>query len=144
MPLWLRDIKRTVSYALADYAVGDIEGFLSYLAEDVVYRLHLDQSVLPFAGEVTSKDALRERLLAMRAQFEYLLWSPGPIRVSLNGQTKTFVDFSYKHKRSGKVLDGSYRLILTVDSKRLIRRIEEYHDAARVHAFVRLMESSDD
>lgn len=143
MALAPQGIVKVVSVALSDYAVGDLESFLDHLSDNVVYSLHLDETLLPFAGEVQGKGVFRDRLLAMRSVFEYVRWDPGPIRLIDSERAATFVDFIYRHRKSGEILDGVYRLVWEVDADLKVSRIEEYHDAERIHAFARLMNARD-
>jgi ketosteroid isomerase-like protein len=43
----------------------------------------------------------------------------------------------YRHRRSGEVLSGRFRMIMRVEDG-LIVRTDEYHDRAKVEAFLRL------
>ena len=47
------------------------------------------------------------------------------------------VQFVYHHRETGGNLSGSKRLVFTVKND-LIVRVEEFHDAAMVEAFMRL------
>lgn len=143
MALSQQDTVNAISVALANYAAGDIEGFLSYLTDDVVYSLHLDETLYPFAGGIAGKHEFRQRLQEMRSAFDYIHWNPGTIRVAEDGSAKVLVEFVYKHKASGEVLDGVYRLVVKIRADRKVCRLEEYHDAPRVHAFARLMKASE-
>lgn len=118
------------------YARGDYDTFLSLLADDVAYALYLDPADLPFAGETHGKGPFMERVAEMHAAYEYVLFRPFKFR-GRGSTVHNQVEFIYRHKASGHVLDGRFRCVVTVRDG-LISRIEEYHDAARVKAFLRL------
>jgi ketosteroid isomerase-like protein len=136
-------LEKLISAALADYATQEMQRFPTYLHNDIVYVLYLDQTLLPFAGEVVGKSTFLERLQEMRADFEYLLWDPSPPRPLDRETVQAAVTFRYRHRKTGEILDGTYRLIFKVGNDLLIHRIEEYHDVERVHAFMRLLAQRD-
>jgi ketosteroid isomerase-like protein len=124
--------------ALQTYAAGSLAAFMDLLTDDVEYALYIDQADLPFAGETRGKEALRERIAQMHASFDYVLFRPLAVRVVDATTTHNQVEFMYRNKATGEMLSGRFRLVLTVEGGR-VQRIEEYHDVARVKAFLRLV-----
>jgi ketosteroid isomerase-like protein len=47
----------------------------------------------------------------------------------------------YRHRESGQVLSGRFRLVIRVEVG-LIQRVDEFHDRAKVEAFMRLVRAS--
>ena len=123
--------------ALLVYAAGHLDAFLEMITDDITYALYVDQDVLPFAGETQGKAAFRERIAQMQYSFEYVLYRPLGVR-AVGYVAHTQVEFMYRHRASQEILSGRFRLVLTVRGD-LISRIEEYHDAERVKAFIRLV-----
>lgn len=119
------------------YAAGDYATLGTLLSDDIVYVLYLDQADYPFAGETQGRDVLMERFRLIHGLFEYVLFRPFTFRARKD-TAHTQVEFIYRHRATGEVLDGRFRLVLTVRDG-LVCRIEEYHDAARVEAFARLI-----
>lgn len=131
------NITSIVTSAIATYARGDVEGMLSSVAEDVEYALYLEESELPFAGTSVGKDVLRTRINMMQDAFDYILFRLFPGRV-VDRTMHNQVEFMYRHRASGEILDGRFRFLLTVGDAGLVTHIAEYHDAERVKAFMRL------
>jgi ketosteroid isomerase-like protein len=66
-----------------------------------------------------------------------VLFRPFAVRVDGNVSYNQ-VEFMYRHRATGEMLSGRFRLVLHFEGN-VIRRIEEYHDAERVNAFMRLV-----
>jgi ketosteroid isomerase-like protein len=118
------------------WAAGDIDSALTLVAEHSVYALYISGELLPFAGETVGRDNIAGALRQMRADFEYLLYRPLEL-VEQGDEVRYQVEFMYRHRRSGEVLNGRFRLIMRVEDG-LIVRTDEYHDRAKVEAFLRL------
>jgi ketosteroid isomerase-like protein len=131
------EIAATALRAMRTYASGDHDAFMALLPDDVVYALYLDEAQVPFAGETRGKALMRERIDEMHRAFEYVLFRPFGVRVEGN-VSHNQVEFMYRHRVSGEMLNGRFRLVVRFEGN-IIRRIEEYHDAERVNAFMRLV-----
>jgi ketosteroid isomerase-like protein len=118
------------------WASGDIEGSMSFLADHCVYTLFIDGELLPVGGETAGRDNIEAGLRVLRQQFEYLLYRPRDINAD-SGRVRCQVEFMYRHRRSGEILSGRFRLVMHVEDG-LIVTVHEYHDRARVEAFLRL------
>jgi ketosteroid isomerase-like protein len=123
--------------AMQAYAAGHLDAFMEMLTDDIAYALYLDEAVVTFAGETHGKASFRERLAQMHQAFEYVLFRPLGVRVS-GDVAHCQVEFMYRHRATQEMLSGRFRLVMTVAGERL-SRIEEYHDAERVRAFMRLV-----
>jgi ketosteroid isomerase-like protein len=122
------------------WASGDIEGALQLVAEHSVYALHISGDLLPFAGETIGRDNIAVALHRMRADYEYLLYRP--LDLVVDGDNVRYqVEFMYRHRASGEVLSGRFRMIMRVENGLLVRT-DEYHDRAKVEAFLRLFGGS--
>jgi ketosteroid isomerase-like protein len=118
------------------WTAGDIESALLLVAEDAVYALYISDDVLPFAGETAGRDNIAAALHRMRQDFEYLLYRPLDL-VTNGDEVRYQVEFMYRHRASGEVLSGRFRMIMRVENGLLVRA-DEYHDRAKVEAFMRL------
>jgi ketosteroid isomerase-like protein len=118
------------------WAAGDIDGALAFIAEHCVYALYISGDLLPFAGETAGRDGIAGALRQMRADYEYLLYRPLDL-IEKGDEVRYQVEFMYRHRRSGEVLNGRFRMIMRVEDG-LIVRADEYHDRAKVEAFLRL------
>lgn len=124
---------------LTAWSEGNFEETLSCLAPDVVYALYISKEHLPFAGETVGRDNVEAGLRMIRSQFEYLLYRPHNI-VADEDRVRVRVEFMYRHRASGEVLSGGFRLVLALRDEKIVRA-DEYHDRARIEAFMRLIAS---
>jgi ketosteroid isomerase-like protein len=114
----------------------DVELTVAHAADDVVYALHISKEALPFGGETHGKERIRGVLYAILADFDYLKYEP-VILGAQDDMVRVQVSFIYHHRRTGEDLVGSKRLVIKLRDG-LIARVDEYHDAALVEAFMRL------
>lgn len=111
-----------------------------WVAKDCVYALYISGELLPYGGETAGRANIEAVLRQVRLDFEYLLYRP--LNLKANGGIVRFqVEFMYRHRRSGETLSGRFRLVMRVKDG-LIVRADEYHDRAKVEAFMRLFGSS--
>jgi ketosteroid isomerase-like protein len=121
----------------ATWAAGDIAAALSYVAEDAVYELHISGELVSSGGVTEGRDNIGAVLRKLRAEFEYILYRPFPL--NSDGESVRFqVEFMYRHRASGEVLTGRFRQVVRVRDG-AIARVDEYHDRAKVEAFMRLV-----
>lgn len=128
--------EETVRCFFKVWVAGDIDEAMRFIAEDSVYALCISNEVLPFGGETVGRSNIEVALRQMRAQFHYLLFRPLSY-VTDGGTVRTRVEHMYRHRASGEVLSGTFRLVFQVRDG-LIVRADEYHDRAMVEAFMRL------
>lgn len=126
----------TVRQALKAWAAGDVDRTVRYLAEDAVYALHISEDLLPFGGETVGRANIEAAFRQMRDQFEYLVFRPHNISGDGNA-VRLSVEHMYRHRASGAMLTGNFRLVMQVSHGK-ITRCEEYHDRAMVETFMRL------
>lgn len=125
----------------AAWGAGDIDAALSLIADDAVYELHISNEVLPFGGEAVGRDAIETALQRIRADWDYILYRP--LALAGVGDIVRFqVEFMYRHRASGQVLNGRFRLVMRIEDG-LIKRADEYHDRAKVEAFMRMVGGSE-
>jgi ketosteroid isomerase-like protein len=115
----------------------DLEGTLSFMSEDVAHILNLDGTLVPYGASVEGKPALRQKLQLLLDTFEFGALVNEGLRVEGRKATGHY-KFIYIHFASGERLSGSFRFVIEQRGG-LIFRMEEYHDAAYVEAFARLV-----
>jgi ketosteroid isomerase-like protein len=121
---------------LTSWIAQDVELTVAHTADDVVYALHISNEALPFGGESHGKERIKGILYAILADFDYRKYEP--VILGVRGDVaRVQVSFVYHHRRTGEDLVGSKRLVITLRDG-LIARVDEYHDAALVEAFMRL------
>lgn len=110
-----------------------------WVAEDSAYALYVSGELLPHGGETVGRASIEAALRQVRLDFEYLLYRP--LNLKAKGEVVRFqVEFMYRHRRSGETLSGRFRFVMRVKDGRIVRA-DEYHDRAKVEAFMRLFGS---
>lgn len=107
--------------------------------ENAVYNLYIAEDLLPVAGHTVGRVNIEAGLRLARKQFEYLLYRPMDL-IAEGNEVRHRVEFMYRHRASGEILSGRFRMIMRVEDN-LIVRADEFHDRARVEAFLRLFAS---
>lgn len=131
---------REVLHATHDaWRTGDIERCLSYYVDDLTYWCNagsLDGIPYVVEGKQTYRTFLRSiaavadsSVTMERFQFE-------------DGIGRCKVEAYIRHRRTGHELMGSYRQVVTYRGRKILR-LEEYHDAAKMAAFWRLVTSDE-
>jgi ketosteroid isomerase-like protein len=118
------------------WVAADIDSAIRLVAEHAVYALYISDDLLPFGGETAGRDNIAAVLRQIRRDYEYLLYRPLDLKPDGN-EVRFQVEFMYRHLRSGEVLSGRFRHIMRIEDD-LIVRVDEYHDRAKVEAFMRL------
>ncbi len=121
--------------AHAAWSTGDIEGVLAQYVDDLTYWCNTggpDGTPLTIAG----KDALRTFMQSITRVAESISVSEYFRLQDCVGRAN--VECYIRHRSTGHKLVGSYRQVITYRGDK-IARIEEYHDAARMAAFWRLI-----
>jgi ketosteroid isomerase-like protein len=122
----------------AAWAQGNTEDAIAHLAEDAVYALHISGDVLAHGGEHIGREKIATVLRTIREEFEYILYRP--LQLTADSDTVRYqVEFMYRHRASGEVLNGRFRMVMQVKDGFIVRT-DEYHDRAKVEAFMRLVE----
>lgn len=118
---------------------GDIEAMLAYFADDVIYWCNAG-SLDGIPHIIEGKQALRTFLRSIVSVAEsatatdHFQFEDGLGRAS--------VEAYIRHRRTGHVLSGTYRQVVTYRGRK-IARLEEYHDAAKMAAFWRMVTSDE-
>lgn len=129
-----RDLHRRTFTAWAN---GDVEATLYNVADDVIHEINVDGSLVPYAASTTDKAQMRDRLNLMLATFRIGAFVTDHLVIG-GHVARSRIKINYIHRATGTRLKTSFRLVVTQQSG-LIRHIEEYHDAAYIEAFERLV-----
>lgn len=128
-----------VHACLNNWAERDLDAVMSWLHDDIRFTLHAAHGSLPLAGEANGKAELRPRLQFMLDAFEFLAYIVDAAReTETAGVVRTSILYYYRHKATGLYLDGRFRHVARVENG-LIKEIDEYHDAAALEAFMKLV-----
>lgn len=128
--------REVVEAFFAYWGVQDVEMTCALFHHNIVYKLQVDRSVLPFGGEWRGLAVCRQNLFSMLEEFDYLIYEPTIVGVR-GGVVRAHVRFKYQHRRTGGILEGTRRLVFSVRNGR-ISQIHGFHDAQLVDAFMRL------
>lgn len=128
--------REVVEAFFAYWGAQDVEMASALFHEDIVYRLHVGRTDLPFGGVWHGREACRDAMFSILKEFDYLRYDP--IIVGMRGGAiRAQVAFKYQHRQTGGILEGTRRLVFRVKTDRIVR-IDGYHDARLVEAFMRL------
>jgi len=103
---------------------------------EFVYTIHNGRDASPLAGVYRGLDACRDLGYAMLAEFDYLNYEPTIVGVEDN-IVRAQVNFRYRHRATGNIIEGSRRLVFEIKDD-LIYRLDSYEDTLRLEAFMRM------
>lgn len=135
------DPASVVRYFQKAWETNDLDAAIALMADDAIYTLHISKAIVPYGGEHRGKVAIRACFTALLETFEGLLDRPFPVFVDGNN-VRGQVEFIYRHRVSFHILSGRYRVLWEICDG-LIVRCDEYHDTARVEAFMHLVRKTD-
>lgn len=131
--------REVVETFFAYWGAQDVELATALFHDGIVYKLHVSSEDLPFGGVWRGREACRHTMFSILEEFDYLRYEPTIVSVR-GGVIRAQVRFKYQHRRTGGTLEGTRRLVFRVKSGRIVR-IDGYHDARLVEAFMRLTKS---
>lgn len=118
---------------------GDLDAAMSCAAEDCVFTLHVSEDVVEHAGRAVGREQIRATLAAARRHYDYILYRPHVLGV--DGETvRVRVEFMGVHRASGERIGMTFRHVFVVRDG-LIATCDEYHDRAKLEAYLRLIAS---
>jgi ketosteroid isomerase-like protein len=125
----------TLDAVHAAWSEVDVDGMLRHFTDDVVYWLNVgDPSGGPL--KIVGTAGLRDFLVGIATVVESI--SVVEYFRLVDGIGRSQVAAYVKHRVTGLTLAGTYRQVITYrDGK--IARVQEYHDAAKMAAFWRLI-----
>ena len=113
------------------WGAGDIDAAMACVADDGVFRLRLPNDMT-----AQGREAIAAALQGAREDFEPILYRPFSL-VTAGDIVRFQVEFMYRHRASGEVLNGRLRMVMRVEDGAIVRA-DEFHDGAKVQAFLRL------
>jgi len=130
------DSRSVVASFLACWSVQDLEMAVAHTHPDIVYTIHNGRDASPLAGAYCGPEACRDLGYAMLAEFDYLTYEPTIVAVEGN-IVRAQVNFRYRHRTTGNIIEGSRRLVFEIRDE-LIYRLDSYEDTLRLEAFMRM------
>lgn len=131
--------RKVVETFFAYWGAQDVELATALFHDGIVYKLHVASTDLPYGGVWRGREACRDAMFSILEEFDYLRYEPTIVSVR-GGVIRAQVRFTYQHRRTGGILEGTRRLIFRVKGGRIVH-IDGYHDARLVEAFMRLTKS---
>lgn len=130
------DSRSVVASFFAYWSVQDLAMAVAQAHPDVVYTIHNGRDASPLAGVYRGPEACRDLGYAMLAEFDYLNYEPTIVAVEDN-IVRAQVNFRYRHRKTGNIIEGSRRLVFEI-KEGLIYRLDSYEDTRRLEAFMRM------
>jgi hypothetical protein len=123
----------------AAWMIQDRDAMLAYVTDDLYFAQLVSPIDLRHAGVTVGKDKFGDRadMVFDDWAFETIV----PIPLTVEGHIIRYLcEFAIRLRRTGDLLEGRMRSVFYVHDGPggKIYRIEEYHDAARFEAFMRL------
>ncbi len=129
--------RAVVAEVLRLWRAQDVQSTFDYVAEDVVYALHFDEDLAPFAGVANGREAMMAAFYMLIEEFDYLVYEPRIMAVD-GDMVRVHTQHRYHHRRTGEEISGSFTTFFTVRDG-LVVRCEEFVDRGNVEAFMRLV-----
>ena len=130
------DIRSIVASFFTYWRVQDLEMAVAHGHPELIYTIHNGREASPLAGVYRGPDACRDLGYAMLAEFDYLNYEPTIVGVEDN-VVRAQVNFRYRHRATGNIIEGSRRLVFEIKDE-LIYRLDSYEDTLRLEAFMRM------
>lgn len=123
--------------AVSAWANGDIDAALKLMSDDVQHSVNVNGELVPFAASVRGKAQMRDKLRLLLETFEIGAYVTQ--HSTVEGQcVRARMKMIFLHKASGEQLNRRFRFVIEVRDG-LLTHIEEYHDAAYLEAFARMV-----
>jgi ketosteroid isomerase-like protein len=120
------------------WEAADLESCTRLIAADCVFILHVAADLVEHAGQWNGREQIRLALAAARQHYDYILYRP-QIMGADEQTVRVRVEFIGTHRATGARIEMIFRQVFTVAAD-LISRCEEYHDRAKLEAYLRLIQ----
>jgi len=118
------------------YREKRLDDVLALFSDDFRFTLHLPQGTIPGAGIPNNKAETAAMLQSFIDTYDFLDYDPDEIQISPDGEHATASPLiRYRHKASGQVIQTRLSHFWSVREGKA-RSLDEYHDTARVEAFL--------
>ena len=119
------------------WEAGDLDSFLSLLADDITYIVNVDGMQVPYAMSAVGKTDVQDRLQLILDTFVVTKFTPESI-VHVADHSRSVVHGIYRHKATGEILDIKLRFRAWVEDG-LVTRMEEILDGRYIEAYERFV-----
>jgi ketosteroid isomerase-like protein len=133
------DAEATVEGVYRAWMLRDRDAMLAYFTDDAILAQHISTDVLPFAGTTIGKGRLSDRIDMVFRDWDFEEIKLATLTIE-GDHVRCHVDFRFRYKPTGDVLDGRMRYVFHVEGGRIVH-LDEYHDAPMIEAFMRLTQA---
>jgi ketosteroid isomerase-like protein len=134
----LATARELVERFLELWATQDVPETLALFTEDAVSIVHLTEGNVSASGTKIGREQISEALYGNLAVWYYKVFRPTNVVVDGNvGRVQ--VAFEYVHLETREIFASTMRIVITTWAGRICR-IEFFHDAPRVAAFMTFLD----
>ena len=122
------------------WSAGDLDRMFAYYHPDVVYTCNNEVGD-GFPQRITGREGMRAFLAPMLDQLECL--TVVEAFHYTHDTARAMVAVWLKHLSTGIELSGQFRQVFRFDERYKVISLEEFHDAAKLHAFWQLVHQTE-
>ena len=129
---------KTVGAILGDiydaWRAQDLDWMASYLPDDFCHVIYIPADLHPLGGTRQGKKVAIERWQLIVAQFDFVGFDTSDLLIERN-RAAVEIPIHYRHRETGAPLESTKANFWTLEDGWPVK-LTEYHDIARVQAFV--------
>lgn len=125
--------------AVGAFSLGDIELAGSFFADDCSIEVHPLCASFPSCDGAAGRDQILQCWSLLGQRFEALTFEARSIK-AVGPQIRAQIAYAFRHRTTFEVIDGSSRVEVEFRAGKIASWLE-YHDDARIRAFLRLCDA---
>jgi len=129
---------KTVRAILSDiydaWRAQNLDWMATYLPDDFCHVIHIPVDLHPLGGTRCGKKETLERLRLIAEQFDFVIFDTSGLLIESN-RAAVEVPIHYRHRETGAPFESTKANFWTLEDGWPVK-LTEYHDIARVQAFV--------
>jgi ketosteroid isomerase-like protein len=118
---------------------GDLDRAMSLVADSCVFTVHVSEDLVEHAGQWVGAAQIRAALATARLHYDYNVYRP-VIMGTAGNTVRVRVEFSGTHRPTGEPISMTFRQVMVVENGQILR-CDEYHDRAKLEAYLRLIQT---
>jgi ketosteroid isomerase-like protein len=132
------DARQVVAEFNRNWEANDLDAAMRLIASDCVLIVHVAADLVEHAGQWQGREQIRLALATARQHYDYILYRT--LIMGVDGEmVRVRVEFIGRHRVSGERMEMTFRQVFIVANE-LISRCEEFHDRAKLEAYLRLIQ----
>jgi ketosteroid isomerase-like protein len=133
----MQDAPNIVSEFNRLWELGDLDAAMDLVADECILTVHVSEDLVEHAGQWIGAVQIRSALFTARRHYDYILYRP--VIMGTDGSTvRVRVEFIGTHWPSREPINMTFRQVFVVEDGK-ISRCNEYHDRAKLEAYLRLI-----